>query len=203
MVLTHDTDAAIKRAMTRATARNTQAIQVDAVAAGYDRTVYYECGAFSHVGSHRVTLHYSVEGITAVCDCEAGQQGRICHHVAAALMAEEMPQIEPESVAEPWKAGNFISDLMAVEPEPVYAPSRVDTMTDFERIVMAHIGSGFWIEDGTVGVIDNRDADEVHAKLRRAAEMLGCAGYRVQRERHEDRINRLRLIGGTPSRVSF
>lgn len=92
MVLTHETDAAIKRAMIRATARNIQATVIDEARSGYDRTVYYDCGAFSHVGSHRVALSYTSEGVTAVCDCEAGQSGKICHHVAAALMAEEMPQ---------------------------------------------------------------------------------------------------------------
>jgi len=95
MVLTHDTDEAIKREMIRATARNIQATQVDVAAVGYDRTVYYTVGAFSHTGSHRVALHYTADGVTAVCDCEAGQQGRICQHVAAALRAEEMPQ-DPE-----------------------------------------------------------------------------------------------------------
>src|SRR6185312_3426087 len=58
-------------------------------------TVYYQVGAASHAGAHRVALHYTADGVTAVCDCEAGQSGRICHHVAAALRAEEMPQ-DPE-----------------------------------------------------------------------------------------------------------
>lgn len=98
MVLSHETDAAIQRATIRATARNIQATPVDTVAVGYDRTVYYACGAFSHAGCHRVALSYTADGVTAVCDCEAGQSGRVCHHIAAALMAEEMPHEEPAPI---------------------------------------------------------------------------------------------------------
>lgn len=115
MVLTHDTDAAVKRAMIRATARNLQATAIDTAAVGYDRTVYYQVAAFSHTGSHRVALHYTADGVTAVCDCEAGQNERICHHVAAVLMAEEAPQAEPEHSIVDQLGADFISRMMNPE----------------------------------------------------------------------------------------
>lgn len=112
MVLDSSKDAAIERATFRAKARNIRATLVDTDAENFDRTVYYTVGSFTRSAlSHRVALVYTADGVTAYCDCEGAQSGRICQHIAAALMAEEMPQVEPES-AQPWTDGNFISNLM-------------------------------------------------------------------------------------------
>lgn len=131
MVLDSSTDAAIKRAIIRATARNIQATQLDAVTVGYDRTVYYQVGAFSHTGSHRVALHYTADGVTAVCDCEAGQNERICHHVAAALMAEEMPQVEPDAAP----ADDLEARIQALAARlQRYWTTEVGTRAEYDRL---------------------------------------------------------------------
>jgi hypothetical protein len=220
MILTHDTDAAIERATFRAKARRIQAQFIEREADGFDRTEYYAVGSFSRSAlSHRVTLVYTAEGVTASCDCEAGQNGLICQHIAAALMAEEAPQVEPEPSIVETLGATFISRLM--DPDRAEAghqseierkrqqagsgpiPTAWDRMSEFERIIMVHIGAGFWIEDGTIGVIDNRDADTVHERLRAAAQTLGCAGYTLHFGRRDGQINRLHVKGGTPQRVSF
>lgn len=201
MVLDSSTEDRLQRAIIRAKARNIQATQVDEARVGYDRTVYYQCGAFSHVGSHRVALHYTAEGITAVCDCEAGQNERICHHVAAALMAEEMPQIEPEPVP----TAPVISLAALMDPGSEFDRPVVhvhNPKTDRERIASALIGRRFWVENDTIGVADAANNHLAHDLLRDAYLYLNIAGFTLQKSVDTNDTPQLRIVAMNSAMVS-
>ena len=58
-------------------------------------------------------------------------------------------------------------------------PSILDTMRDEERAIQACLGPAFWVEDGAIGVIDNRSRVQVDEMLHDAARTLDDAGYCV------------------------
>lgn len=88
MVLESVSTDALDRATVRAHARDIAAQLLKVQQAGHDATEYFEVGSFSRPGvTHRVAISYTADGIETVCDCEAGQNHRVCMHVAAALEA--------------------------------------------------------------------------------------------------------------------
>lgn len=96
MVLTAQFEAALERAQLRAAARHTEARLVAETRAGFDSVQFFRVGSFSQPGvEHAVRLTYTAAGIDTLCDCEAGLNGRVCAHVAAALEAVEA-STEPE-----------------------------------------------------------------------------------------------------------
>lgn len=101
MVLDSTVDRDLERAAHRAFVRNITAKLVDMARAGHDATEFYDVASFSTAGvMHRVRLDFTADGIDAACDCMAGQNGRICQHIACALDASQsIPTEEPEPVA--------------------------------------------------------------------------------------------------------
>lgn len=86
-----------ERAAIRAKARNVQARWVQMTGQGHDRREYWRTSSVSNPGTeHHVLLEYTVDGISAVCDCLGGMNEKACQHAAAALDAsEKMRSPEP------------------------------------------------------------------------------------------------------------
>src|SRR5687768_9927821 len=111
MVLSHEHDAVLERAIKRAQARHIIAEPVTTTADGPAETHYFRVASFSQGGvDHGVMLRYTSAGVETQCSCEGGLNGRICQHVAAALMALESPQVEPDP--EPISRGRAALDVL-------------------------------------------------------------------------------------------
>lgn len=138
-----DTSQAWERAAVRAKARNVQARWVQITGQGHDRREYWLTNSVSNPGAeHHVLLEYTAEGISAVCDCEGGQSGKACQHVAAALEASE--QMRAPAPKNPSTPADWVTHIVGQRlPRGVsvclVGPDRVEDLPHVDR----HSPDGF------------------------------------------------------------